>query len=126
MTIKLNYEFYICNEINYKGFNKMLTNLQKAFPDFDNTLLFTKVLQKLRLLGFKDFSDKNEELPCIWLRNANDTKISIYINHDNLHILKSGGKIKYIDLDGNLRYGGILIKMIDTRLDFLDYEQDEE
>lgn len=38
----------------------------------------------------------------------------IYINHDNLHILKSGGKIKYIDLDGNLKYGGILIKMIDT------------
>jgi hypothetical protein len=60
----------------------MLTNLQKAFPDFDNTLLFTKVLQKLRPLGFKDFSDKNEELPCIWLRNDNDTKISIYINHD--------------------------------------------
>jgi hypothetical protein len=60
----------------------MLTNLQKAFPDFDNTLLFTKVLQKLRPLGFKDFSDKNQELPCIWLRNDNDTKISIYINHD--------------------------------------------
>ena len=38
----------------------------------------------------------------------------IYINHDNLHILKSGGKIKYIDLNGNLKYGGILIKMVDT------------
>ena len=38
----------------------------------------------------------------------------IYINHDNLHILKSSGKIKYIDLDGNLKYGGILIKMVDT------------
>ena len=60
----------------------MLTKLQKAFPDFDNTLLFTNVLQKLRPLGFKDFSDKNEELPCIWLRNDNETKISIYINHD--------------------------------------------
>ena len=65
----------------------MLTNLQIAFPDFDNSLLFNKVLQKLRPLGFKDFSDENsgfemDELPCIWLRNDNDTKISIYINHD--------------------------------------------
>lgn len=65
----------------------MITNLQKAFPDFDNTLLFTKVLQKLRPLGFKDFSDENsgfemDELPCIWLRNANGTKISVYINND--------------------------------------------
>ena len=65
----------------------MLTNLQIAFPDFDNTVLFNKVLKKLRPLGFKDFSDENsgfemDELPCIWLRNANGTKMSIWINHD--------------------------------------------
>jgi hypothetical protein len=40
----------------------------------------------------------------------------IYINHDNLDIIKTGGKIKYIDLNGNLKYGGILIKNINTEL----------
>jgi len=46
-----------------------------------------------------------------------------YINHDNLHLLKLGGKIKYIDLNGNLKYGGILIKIVGedmyTRLKFI-------
>jgi hypothetical protein len=40
----------------------------------------------------------------------------IYINNDNLDILKTGGKIRYIDLNGNLQYGGILIKIMDTHM----------
>jgi hypothetical protein len=40
----------------------------------------------------------------------------VYINNDNLDILKTGGKIKYIDLNGNLQYGGILIKIIDMHM----------
>jgi hypothetical protein len=37
-----------------------------------------------------------------------------YINHDNLYLIKTGGTIKYINLNGDLMYGGIIIKILDT------------
>ena len=46
-----------------------------------------------------------------------------YITHDNIYLLKPGGTIKYFNLNGELKYGGILIKMLDndmyTTLKFL-------
>ncbi len=40
----------------------------------------------------------------------------IYIHNDNINDLKNGSIIKYIDLNGNLKYGGILIKILDNEL----------
>lgn len=37
-----------------------------------------------------------------------------YINHDNLYLIKIGGIIKYFNLNGELKYGGIVIKILDT------------
>ena len=40
----------------------------------------------------------------------------IYITNENLNIIENGGIIKYIDLNGNLKYGGVLIKILDNDL----------
>ena len=46
-----------------------------------------------------------------------------YITHANLYIIKPGGIIKYVNLNGELKYGGIVIKILDddkyTTLKFL-------
>ena len=39
-----------------------------------------------------------------------------YITHSNLDILKKGGIIKYIDLNGKLLYGGFLINSLNNDL----------
>ena len=39
-----------------------------------------------------------------------------YIHHDNLDILKKGGTIKYINLNGELKYGGFLINTVNSDL----------
>lgn len=39
-----------------------------------------------------------------------------YITHSNLDILKKGGIIKYIDLNGRLLYGGFLINSLNNDL----------
>ena len=46
----------------------------------------------------------------------NELKNFTYITHINLHIMKKGGIIKYIDLNGKLLYGGFLINSLNNDL----------
>jgi hypothetical protein len=39
-----------------------------------------------------------------------------YITHSNLEMMKKGGTIKYIDLNGKLLYGGFLINSLNNEL----------
>jgi hypothetical protein len=46
----------------------------------------------------------------------NELKNFTYITHINLHIMKKGGIVKYIDLNGKLLYGGFLINSLNNDL----------
>jgi hypothetical protein len=37
-----------------------------------------------------------------------------YITHENLYIMKPGGLIKFINLNGELKGGGILLQLLNT------------
>ena len=68
-----------------------LTKLNKYFPDFDNTLLVTRIAQELKDYDIIDATDCMDELPRLISDEYNGKFVEIFVNYNDNPINDTSG-----------------------------------
>lgn len=68
-----------------------LTKLNKYFPDFDNTLLVTRIAQELKDYDIIDATDYMDELPRLISDEYNGKFVEIFVNYNDNPINDTSG-----------------------------------